>query len=49
MKRILLAFIRWRERRAWAACKRWQRASWHLHGVEPQQRADYYLRPGWRG
>jgi hypothetical protein len=33
LRRICLAFARWRERRAWAACKRWGRAGWYLHGM----------------
>jgi hypothetical protein len=49
---ILLNFVRWRERRAWKAQMRWQRASWQLHGINPKKPnpdgSDYFLRPSWR-
>src|SRR5215470_15745933 len=33
LRAICLTFIRWREARAWAAFKRWQRAGWWAHGI----------------
>lgn len=36
-RKLLLTFVRWRERRAWAACQRWQRIAWRLHGYRVEK------------